>query len=111
MLTWLSYGHAARRIIATSHLQLGGAPRPAPIANSVPDTTGPTAQVASSPDQQRLKAMSRDLDALRQSVDQAAATQEQITRNVDQLTAGQEQMTREITKLQEGGQEILHKKL
>jgi septal ring factor EnvC (AmiA/AmiB activator) len=109
MLTWLSYGHAARRIIATSHLQIGGAPWPAPIANSVPDTTGPIAQAASPPDQQRLKAISLDLDAVRQSVDRIATTQERITRNIDQLTARQEQITGEITKLQEGEQQILHK--
>ncbi len=40
------------------------------------------------------------LDAVRQTVDQIAVTQEQITRNVEQLTAGQERMTREISRLQ-----------
>jgi hypothetical protein len=43
-----------------------------------------------SPDLQQLKAMSTDLVAVRQSVDQLAA----------QFVAGQEQMTRDITKLQ-----------
>jgi hypothetical protein len=109
MLTWLSYGHAARRTIATSHLQIGGAPRPVPIANSSPDTTGSTAQTASSPDLQRLKAISLDLDAVRQSVDRIGTTQDQITRNIDQLAARQEQITGEMTKLQEGERQILHK--
>ena len=109
MLTWLSYGHAARRTIATSYLQIGGAPRPVPIANSSPDTTGPTAQTASSPDRQRLKAISLELNAVQQSVDRIATTQEQITRNIDQLAARQEQITGEITKLQDGERQILHK--
>jgi septal ring factor EnvC (AmiA/AmiB activator) len=104
MLTWLSYGHAVRRTVATSHLQIGG---PAPIANSAPDTTGPTSQAASSPDQRRLKAISHNLDSVRESVDRIATTQEQITRNIDQLTARQEQMTGEITKLREDEQQIL----
>jgi len=108
MLTWLSYGHAARRIIATSHLQIGGAPWLAPIANRSPDTTGPTTQTAS-PDQQRLKAITLDLDAVRQSVDRTATTQEQITRTIDQLAARQAEITGEVTKLQEGEEQILNK--
>ena len=46
---------------------------------------------APSPDLQQLKAMSNDLVAVRQTVDQLAA----------QFVAGQEQMTRDITKLQD----------
>jgi hypothetical protein len=42
------------------------------------------------------------------SVDQIAGSQEQIARSVDRLTAGQEQMTHEITKLQEIAQYILY---
>jgi hypothetical protein len=98
MLAWLSYGHAARRIISTSYLQLDGGRRPAPIAHR-PDTSGPTAHAAASPDQQRLNSISLDVDAVRQSVDRIAIAQEKITRKVDQLTAGEEQMTREISKL------------
>ena len=114
MLTWLSYGHAARRTIAISHLQIGGAPRPAPIANSSPDTTSPTAQTASSPGLQRFKAISLDLDAVRQSVDRIAtsfaASQEQMRRSVDQLAAGQKWMTRDFNgKLQAVEQNILDK--
>jgi len=67
------------------------------------------AQATPSPDQQRLNAISLDLDAMRQNVDRIATTQEHITRNVEQLTAGQDRMTREITKLQAVEQQILHK--
>jgi hypothetical protein len=100
ILAWQSYGDAARRIIASSYPQLDWlAPRTTPIAYSAHDTIGLAAQAAPSPDQ-RLSAMSLDLDAVRQNVDRIAVTQEQITRNVDQLAAGQERMTREIGKLQ-----------
>ena len=121
ILAWQSYGDAARRIIASSHPQLDWlAPRTTPIVYSAHDTIGLAAQVAPSPDQQRLNAMSLDLDAIRQNVDRIAITQEQImrnvdqlaagqqrmTRNVDQLAAGQERMTREISKLQAVEQQI-----
>ncbi len=124
ILTWLSYGDAARRIIASSYPQLGrSAPPPAPIAHSAPDMTSLAAEAAPPPVQQRLNAMSLDLEAVRRSVDRILIAQEQITRDVDQLmagqeqitrdaaqlTAGQEQMTREITKLQAVEQQILQK--
>jgi len=94
---WQSYGDAARQIIANSYPQLAWlAPRPAPSAHSAPGTIGLAAQAAPSPDQQRLNAMSLDLDAMRQNVDRIAITQEQITRSVDQLGVSQEWLTREI---------------
>jgi len=46
---------------------------------------------------------------VRQSVDQIATRQEQITRTVDEVAAGQEQMARDITKLQAISQYILYK--
>ncbi len=101
ILAWQSYGEAAKQIIAGSYPQLGWlAPRAVPIAYSAHDTIGLAAQGPASPGEQRLNAISVDLDAMRQTVDRIAVTQEQITRNVDQLTAGQERMTGEITKLQ-----------
>jgi hypothetical protein len=125
-LAWQSYGDAAREMIANSYPQLGWvAPQPAPIAQNVPDAVALAAPTAPSPDQQQLNAMS--LDAVRQIVDQIAASQEQIartvdrtatsvvagqeqlTRSVDRIAAGQEQMTREITKLREIEQYNLYK--
>ncbi len=98
-LAWQSYGDAARQVIAKSYPQLGWfAPRAAPIAYSARDTIGLAAQAAPSPDQ-RLNAISLDLDTMRQNVDRIAITQERITRNVDQLTAGQERMTRNVEQL------------
>src|SRR5260370_13058762 len=110
-LAWQSYGDAARERIASSYPQLGWlALQAAPIARSAPDTIGLAAQAAPSPDQQRINAMSLDLDAVRQNIDRITTTQEQITRRVDQLTAGEEQMTREITKIQAVEQSIPYKK-
>lgn len=94
-LAWQSYGDAARQIVATSYPQLGWL---APRLTGTP-----------SPDQQRLNAMSFDLDAMRQNVDRIATTQEQTTRSVDRLTAGQERMAREITELQAIEEQILQK--
>ena len=95
ILAWQSYGDAARKIITGTYPQLGWlVPRTARIAYSTPDAIGLAAQAAPSPDQ-RLNAISLDLDAMRQSVDRIAASQEQ--------------MTREITKLQAIEQYILQK--
>ena len=92
-LAWQSYGDAAREMIASASPQLGWlAPQAAPVARTAPNVTAPTAP---SPDQQQLNTVSLGLAAVRQSV--------------DQLAAGQEQMTRDITKLQTVAQGILDK--
>src|SRR5262249_20707582 len=81
ILAWQFYGDAATQLIVSSYPQAGWlAPRTAPIAHSAPGTTGLAAQAAPSFDQQRLNAISVDLDAMRQTVDRIAVTQEQITR-------------------------------
>ena len=93
-LVWQSYGDAAREMIASSYPQLAWlAPQAGPVAKTAPDMISPAAPAARSPDQQQLNAMSLGVAELRQSV--------------DQLAAGQEQMTRDITKLQAAEQEIL----
>ncbi len=95
-LAWQSYGDAAREMIASSSPQLGWlAPQAAPVAQTAPNMIAPAAPTAPSPDRQQLNAMSLSLAALRQSV--------------DQLAAGQEQMTRDITKLRAVEQDILDK--
>jgi len=123
-LAWQSRGDAARKAIASAFPQLGWlVSQAAPVTQNTPDIFVPAASAAPSPDQQHLTAMPLDLDAVRQSVDQIAAGQEQMTRSVDriaasqeqmartvgQLTSGQEQLTREITKLQAIEQYILYK--
>jgi hypothetical protein len=95
-LAWQSYGDAAREMIASASPQLGWlAPPAAPVARTAPDVIAPPAPAAPAPDQQQLNDMQLGLAAVRQSV--------------DQLAAGQEQMARDITKLQAAAQGILDK--
>jgi hypothetical protein len=127
-LGWQSYGDAARELVANSYPQLDWlASKPAPNAPNAPDISALAVPAARSPDQQQLNAISLDLEAVPQSVERIAASQEQITRSidriaasiatsqeqmthgVDRIAAGQEQMTRGITKLQEIEQYILYK--
>ncbi len=92
-LAWQSYGDTAREIIANSYPQLGWLAPQAAVAQTAPATIVPP---VTSPDRQELKAMSFDLAALRQ--------------RVDQIAAGQDRITRDITaKLQAAEQDILDK--
>jgi hypothetical protein len=62
------------------------------VAPTSSETTVPTVTAAPSPELQQLETMARDLAAVRQSV--------------EQLAAGQEQMARDIAKLQTAGQDL-----
>jgi hypothetical protein len=85
-LAWQSYGDAAREMIASASPQLAWlAPQAAPVARTAPDPIAPTAPADPSPDQQQLSAMSLGLAAVRQTVDQLAASQEQMTRDISKL--------------------------
>lgn len=63
-----------------------------PVASTAPETAGSTAPTAPSLEMQQLETMAHDLAAVRQSV--------------EQLAAGQEQLARDIAKLQTAGQDI-----
>jgi hypothetical protein len=93
-LVWQSYGDVAREMIANSSPQLRWL-APQTVAQTAPDMVAPTAPATPSPDVQQFKAMSLGLAAVRQSV--------------EQLAAAQQQMTDEIAKLQATEQEILDK--
>ena len=93
-LVWQSYGDVAREMIANSSPQLRWL-APQAVAQTAPDMVAPTAPSTPSPDVQQFKAMSLGLAAVRQSV--------------EQLAAAQQQMTDEIAKLQATEQEILDK--
>jgi hypothetical protein len=96
-LAWQSYGDAAREMIANSSPQLSRLAPQTAVAQAAPDTIAPTTP---SHDPQEIKAISVDLAALRQRVDQLAV----------QIAAGQEQMARDFaTKLQAAEQDILDK--
>jgi hypothetical protein len=70
---WSSYGDAARLMIESSYQQLSWlAPRGAITAQKTFDMVA-------------LDVVMRDLNAMRRSIDQAAASQEQITRSIDQI--------------------------
>ncbi len=96
-LAWQSYGDATREIIADLSPQLGWLAPQAAVAQTA---GAASAAATASLDQRELNAMSLDLAAVRQRVDQLAA----------QIAAGQEQMTRDFTmKLQAAEQDILDK--
>ncbi len=110
-LVWLSYGEAAKQIIATTGPELGWsaetkqmianwvqqfgwtkpANRPEKIAVSVPvATVAQTAPAAVTPptpsiDREQVHQIAVDLAALEQAVDQLAASQDKIGRNIDGL--------------------------
>jgi hypothetical protein len=96
-LAWQSYGDAAREIIASSSPQLDwlAPPAPAALAQTAPSTVGQTVPATPSPDAQQLTTISVNLVAVRESVDQLAARQEQVADA--------------ITKLHEAEQGILNK--
>ena len=91
-LAWQSYGDPARAIIASSYPELGWLAPQSAIAQTVASATVPA---GASLDPKQMKAISLDLTAVRQKV--------------DQLTAGQEKMARDFTKLQAAEQGILDK--
>jgi hypothetical protein len=86
---WQCYGDASRERIVSSFPQLDWPARQAaPVAQNAPDVIALATLAPPSPNQQPLSAISLDLDAVRQSIDRLAGSQEQMTRNVDQLVAG-----------------------
>ncbi len=96
-LTWQSCSDAARQLVASPSLQLGGL---APIAQTSLDMIAPAAFALPSRDQQ-------DLAALRQSIDQLATSQQQINLSLVQLASAQEQMTRDINTLKQPERPII----
>jgi hypothetical protein len=113
-LAWLSYGDAAKQIVATRGSELGWSPEtkqmianwmlqfgwtklgngPEKIAVSVPEAqlttvaqTAPAAVTPATPsiDREQVHQIAVDLAALEQTVDQLAASQDKIGRNIDNL--------------------------
>ena len=82
-LSWQSYGDAAKEMIANSSPQLSWL---APQA-AAPEMATPAPPATPSPDLQQLKEMSLGLAAVRQSVDQLAAGQQEIAGNIAKLQA------------------------
>lgn len=103
-LGWQAYGDDARQLLATAYPQQLGWVAPETTA-AAPATQSPPAEVASnapsgpSLEQQQLNALSLNLAAVRQSVEQLATA----------LAASQQQMSADIARLQASDQEILTK--
>ncbi len=103
-LAWQAYGDDARQMMAIAYpVQLGWiAPQAAPdaaAAQSAPATLASAAPAAPSVDQQQLNALSLNLAAMRQSVDQLAT----------QVASAQQQMSGDIARLQASERDILTK--
>ena len=114
-----SYGD--REISANSYPQLSGlAPQTEPVPQNAPDAIGLTSRTASSPDQQQPNAISLDLGAVRQSInqiatgiassqgrtDRIATTQEQIARSLDRMATAQEQIARTVDRMTTSQEQI-----
>ena len=97
-LAWQSYGDAARGMIANSYPQLSWlAPQATPLAQPASDTPAPAPSATPSPELKQLKEMSLAFATMRQSVDQLAASQQQIADGVAKLTADQQQLLQKIS--------------
>lgn len=99
-LAWQSYGDEARERIASMDPRLAWLAPPADLVAStgsaLPSQAAPAAPAV---DPEQVKAISRDLAAVRQSVDQLAA----------RFAAGQQQIARDVAMLQAVEQDILQK--
>jgi len=91
-LAWQSYGDAAREMIANSSPQLSWL---APEA--APDRLAPAPFATPSPELKQLKEMSLAFATVRQSVDQLAASQQQMADGIAKLTADQQQLLQKIS--------------
>ncbi len=103
-LAWQAYGDDARQMTATAYPQQLGwiAPQAAPPATDTPGAPAALASAASAAppvDQQQLNALSLNVAAVRQSIEQLAM----------RVASGQQQMSGEIARLQASEQDILNK--
>src|SRR5215469_7039507 len=113
-VAWQSYGEAAKQMFAARAPELGWSPetkqmignwveqlgwtkppRAAAVAQTAPAAVAPSVPVAPSIDPAEVHQVAMDLTALRQTV--------------AQITASQDQMAREVDRLQAANQEILAK--
>jgi|SRR5215475_9506504 len=97
-LAWQSYGDAARGMIANTYPQLSWlAPQATPLAQPASDTPAPAPSAIPSPEQQQIKEMSLAFATMRQSMDQLAASQQQMADGIAKLTADQQQLLHKIS--------------
>jgi hypothetical protein len=80
--------------------------KPAPVTQTTPETIAAKAPATPSLDPQQIKQIEADIAAVRQAVERHLAD---VQATVEQLAASQDQMAREIEKLQAADMEILEK--
>ena len=96
-LGWQSYGDAVRELIANASPQLGWlAPQAGAVTQAAPSTVGATAPAMPGPDLQQLATVSLDLAAMRQSLDQLAARQQQVADAIGRLQAAEQDILNKI---------------
>lgn len=93
-LAWQSFGDEARQLAASSSPVLGWL---APQITQAPSNQLTAAEPATpSPDLQQLKAISFDLSAMRQSVDQLATQHRQMASDIATMQAAQQTILRKV---------------
>jgi hypothetical protein len=97
-LAWQSYGDAAREMIANSSPQLSWlAPQATPLAQTASDMPAPAPSATPSPELKQLKEMSLAFATVRQSMDQLAASQQQMADGIAKLAADQQELLHKIS--------------
>ena len=89
-LAWQSYGDAAKQLIATNAPELGWSPEAKVV---------PKAPTAASLDPENVQQMARDLATLRQTVEQLAASQDQMAREIAKLEVADVEILAKITPM------------
>jgi len=108
----LGWSPEAKQMIASWVEQLGWTKPPvveskaAPVTQTAPEMVAPKAPAAPSLNPQQVHQIETDIAAVRQAVERHLAD---VRATVEQLAASQDQMAREIEKLQAADMEILEK--
>jgi hypothetical protein len=108
----LGWSPEAKQAIANWMQQLGWTKSPvvegkaAPVTQTATEMVAPKAPAAPSLDPQQIQQIEADIAAVRQAVERHLAD---VRATVEQLAASQDEMAREIEKLQAANQEILAK--
>jgi hypothetical protein len=108
----LGWSPEVKQMIAGWVQQLGWTKPPvveskaAPVTQTAPEMVAPKAPAAPALNPQQVQQIETDIDAVRQVVERHLAD---VRETVEQLAASQNQMAREIEKLQAANQEILAK--
>jgi hypothetical protein len=123
ILAWLSYGEAAKQIIATRAPELGWSPEskqriaswvqqfgwtkpPAVAVTQTAPQTAAAKQATTALDPQQVQRIDTDIAAVRQAVERHLSD---MRATVERLAAGLDEVNREIGKLEVADEEILQK--